>query len=82
MFRPFSGLNIEENGSIIGLCTVEVNGNEATIHGINVDSAWMGKGVGSYMLYEIQLKYPNVTKWTLTTPDYATRNHHFYEKNG
>jgi hypothetical protein len=72
----------EENESIIGLCTIELTGNKARIHGINVASESMGNGVGSYMLREIQSKMPHVTKWTLITPDYATRNHHFYEKNG
>ncbi len=26
--------------------------------------------------------WPKVAFWTLETPDYAIRNHHFYEKNG
>ena len=72
----------EDNGSILGTCTVEVNGNEAKINGIQVVTESMGQGIGSHMLREIQSKMPNVTKWTLRTPDYATRNHHFYEKNG
>ena len=72
----------EENGSIVGSCTIEINGNEGKIHGLNVVSESMGKGIGSYMMSEIQSMMPNVTKWTLITPDYATRNHHFYEKNG
>jgi GNAT superfamily N-acetyltransferase len=72
----------EENGSIVGVCTIEVNGNEAKIHGLNVVSDSIGKGIGSYMLRELQGRMLSVTKWTLITPDYATRNHHFYEKNG
>lgn len=72
----------EDHGSIVGTCTVDVNGHDAKIHGINVVSGSMGEGIGSYMLHEIQAIIPNVTKWTLITPDYATRNHHFYEKNG
>jgi len=72
----------EDNGSIVGTCTVEINGHEAKINGIHVVSESMGQGIGSYMLREIQSKMPHVTKWTLITPDYATRNHHFYEKNG
>lgn len=72
----------EDRGSIVGTCMVEVNGHVAKIHGIHVVSELMGEGVGSYMLREVQIIMPNITKWTLITPDYATRNHHFYEKNG
>ena len=72
----------EGHGSILGTCTVEVNGHEAKIHGIHVVSEFMGQGIGSYMLFEVQTMMPQVTKWTLITPDYAVRNHCFYEKNG
>ena len=72
----------EEHGSIVGTCTVEINGDDAKIHGIHVVSESMDRGIGSYMLREIQAGKPNITKWTLITPDYAIRNHHFYEING
>ena len=72
----------EEHGSIVGTCTVEINGDDAKIHGIHVVSESMDQGIGSYMLREIQAGMPNITKWTLITPDYAIRNQHFYEING
>lgn len=72
----------EDHGSIVGAITLEVNGHEAKIHGINVTTESMGKGIGSYMLHQIQVILPDVNKWTLITPDYAIRNHRFYEKNG
>lgn len=72
----------KDHGSIVGTCTLEVNGREAKIHGIHVVSEFMGQGIGSYMLREMQAMMPHVTKWLLITPDYATRNHYFYEMNG
>ena len=72
----------EDHGAIVGTCTVEVSGHEAKIHGVHVVSEFMGQGIGSYMLFAMRSMMPHVTKWTLITPDYATRNHYFYEKNG
>ena len=42
----------------------------------------MGRGIGSWILSETLRIYPQVCIWKLETPDYAKRNHRFYEKNG
>jgi len=46
-----------------------------------IDPAYHNRGVGSQAIQFIEETYP-ATKWTLDTPDYAVRNHHFYEKFG
>lgn len=65
-------------GSII----IDLDGTHATIHGMQVSPSFMHKGIGSWMLREIRSLYPEVEIWDLETPDYAKRNHRFYEKNG
>lgn len=40
-----------------------------------------GKGIGSKAMIFLTETYPGV-RWTLDTPVYAVRNHHFYEKFG
>ena len=42
----------------------------------------MNSGIGSWIINEIQRMFPQISIWSLETPDYATRNHHFYKKNG
>jgi len=46
-----------------------------------VDPAAHNRGIGTQAMHFIERTYP-ATKWTLDTPLYATRNHHFYEKFG
>ena len=48
---------------------------------IYIDPAYHNRGIGSQTIEFIERTYP-AKKWTLDTPDYATRNHHFYEKFG
>ncbi len=49
---------------------------------IFVDPAWQDKGVGTQAWAFIEKMYPDAKSWTLGTPSYATKNHHFYEKCG
>lgn len=48
---------------------------------IYIDPAYHNRGIGTQAIQFIERTYP-ATKWTLHTPLYATRNHHFYEKFG
>ncbi len=48
---------------------------------IFIDPAYHNQGIGTQAIQFIERTYP-AKKWTLNTPDYAIRNHHFYEKFG
>jgi len=67
---------------LAGSIMVDLTAAPAWILGIHVDPAFMGQGIGSAMLKAVERVYPSTAGWTLQTPDYATRNHRFYEKNG
>ena len=48
---------------------------------IFIDPAYHNRGIGAQAILFIERTYP-AKKWTLNTPGYAIRNHHFYEKFG
>lgn len=70
------------DGRLVGSCTVHTRGGCGFIHGIQVLPAAMGQGIGSRILADVKRRYPGIHTWELETPDYARRNHRFYEKNG
>ena len=48
---------------------------------IFVDPEWQNLGLGSQAMQYIFATFP-AKRWKLGTPEWATRNQHFYEKNG
>jgi len=50
--------------------------------GIYVDPDYQGRGIGKEIFRQVFRRHPNAKRWTLETPVWATRNHHFYEKMG
>lgn len=52
-----------------------------TLGNIFVDPKWQDRGIGSQAMQYIFATFP-AKRWVLGTPEWATRNHHFYEKNG
>lgn len=71
-----------QDGELVGSCILNIHEDCGTIHGIHVKKGYMGGGIGSWILSESQRMNPQVCIWILETPDYAERNHRFYEKNG
>ncbi len=49
---------------------------------IFVDPDYQDQGVGSQAMRFIFTTFHDATSWTLGTPSWAIKNHHFYEKNG
>ncbi|MGD8506920.1 MAG: GNAT family N-acetyltransferase [Candidatus Bathyarchaeota archaeon] len=49
---------------------------------IFVDPDYQDQGIGTRAWSLIEETYPDTKSWTLGTPSWATKNHHFYEKNG
>jgi GNAT superfamily N-acetyltransferase len=49
---------------------------------IFIDPDYHNRGIGTQAMQFLERTYPTTKKWTLDTPLYAIRNHHFYEKFG
>ena len=49
---------------------------------IYLDPEFQNRGLGSSMMQLIEQQFPSAERWTLDTPHWAMRNHHFYEKLG
>ena len=49
---------------------------------IFLDPARHNRGIGTLAMQFIESAYPDATRWTLDTPQWAVRNQHFYEKLG
>ncbi len=75
-------LKCTKNGDLVGSCILQIDGKNGVVFGLNVGQQHMNSGIGSWIIHEIQRMFPQISIWTLDTPDYATRNHHFYKKNG
>ena len=72
------------SGRIIG-CFIVFTDYPAAGHNVLgtvfIDPEHQNQGVGSRTLAFIHESFP-AKNWQLETPEWATRNHHFYEKNG
>ncbi len=70
------------DGQIIGgLAVFNMGRGHFHLDVIFIDPAYHNSGIGTQAIHFIERTYP-AKKWTLNTPGYATRNHHFYEKLG
>ncbi len=73
---------IRYDGQIVGgLAVFNLGEGHFHLDVIFIDPAYHNRGIGTQAIHFIERTYP-AQKWTLNTPDYATRNHHFYEKFG
>lgn len=79
-YEQTRGYKIVVEGRIIGGCIVWILETGRNYVGtIFVDPAWQNRGVASRAWAFIESRYPETKSWTLETPVWATRNHHFYE---
>ena len=70
------------NNSIIGMYTVEIKANnEYGLEMLFIDPKYRKNHLGTIVWKDIEAKYIGAKKWTVETPDYSKRNHHFYTKN-
>jgi hypothetical protein len=70
------------NDEIVGGVMVNVRGKHGVVERIFVDPDYMKKGIGSNTMNQAMGNYPEVTLWTLGTPEWNTRTQPFYEKLG
>lgn len=63
-------------------CIVRVEHVRADILGLFVRADMMNLNIGRNIVEYLFTNYPEIRSWELETPDYAIRNHAFYEKLG
>ena len=82
LINTYDYYKILANGQIVGGVMV-TNRGDGHMHlaVIYIDPACHSRGIGTQTVAFIERTYP-AKMWSLDTPDYATRNHHFYEKFG
>lgn len=74
---------IRANGQIIGgMIIFHMKGGHYVLGRIYLDPDFQNQGIGTQAMMFIETEFPRSTTWSLDTPAWATRNHHFYEKLG
>jgi GNAT superfamily N-acetyltransferase len=68
--------------SVGGILIYDEGAGHAHLELIYLDPAQHSRGIGSQALKQLEALHPTMTLWTLHTPAWALRNHHFYEKLG
>jgi GNAT superfamily N-acetyltransferase len=70
------------DGQIVGgIIIFDRGGGHLHLDRIYIDPDYHNRGIGSQAMQFIEAEHP-APLWTLDTPAYAVRNHHFYEKFG
>jgi hypothetical protein len=80
----FQSYKIIYENNIVGAYTVEITHNdEYTLEMLFIDPKYRNEHLGTLVWKDIEEKYTAAKSWTVETPDYSKRNHHFYtEKCG
>lgn len=77
--KNFETKKILYQGQIVGSFTVSRHAErEYTLEMLYLDPACRGLHLGTAVWNGIEQAYTEAVKWLLETPDYSTRNHHFY----
>ena len=79
-YQESVGYKVLSDGTIIGAMIVWIlPGGHNVVGTIFVDPDYQDSGVGTRMWQFIEATYPETKRWRLATPDWATKNHYFYE---
>jgi len=74
---------ILSDGQIIGgIIVFRLGKGHYELGRIYLDPDYQDQGIGTQAMGFIESQFPDAVRWTLDTPVWATRNHHFYEKLG
>jgi GNAT superfamily N-acetyltransferase len=77
------GFKIVADGQAVGAIIVWIlPGGHNVLGTIFVDPPFQDRGIGQRTWRHIEAAYPEAVSWSLATPTWATKNHHFYQKCG
>ena len=81
-YNESTGYKMVLSDRIIGAFIVWIHHHGHNVLGnIFVDPDYQDQGAGTRAWTFIEQTYPNTKSWSLDTPRWATKNHHFYEHN-
>jgi GNAT superfamily N-acetyltransferase len=79
-YQETDGYKVLREGQLIGGIIVWILPAGQNILGtVFVDPAFQNQGIGAQIWEYIEARYPATKSWRLITPDWAIKNHHFYE---
>ena len=73
---------LDGDAIIGGIIVVPLPGQHHELGRIYLLPEYQNRGIGTRAMQFIEHTFPAATRWTLDTPCWAIRNHHFYEKLG
>ena len=76
------GYKITVGEVIVGGIIVWILNGDNRLGTIFIDPEYQNRGIGYQTWQFIEQTYPDTKSWTLGTPSYSLKNHHFYEKCG
>jgi GNAT superfamily N-acetyltransferase len=82
-YKESEGYKILLGNNVIGSFIVWIFEHGENVLGtIFVDPVYQDRGIGTQAWQFIEATYSDTKRWTLETPIWAVKNHHFYEKCG
>ncbi len=72
---------VDDGQCVGGMVIFDLGNGHFHLGVIFIAPDWQNRGIGSQAMTFIEQTYP-AARWTLDTPTWAVRNHHFYEKFG
>lgn len=79
--KESKGIKVECDNKTVGLAIYWINPNGNNVLGnIFIDPKFQSINIGTKLWKQIEAEDKTAKEWTLETPNYAKRNHHFYEK--
>ena len=71
-------VSADDTTSILGGTIVGVEGEKAHVDILYVRHDAQSRGVGKFIMFELERQHPEVREWELVTPYFEKRNIHFY----
>lgn len=65
-----------------GLVVKRIDEKTIRLNRLFIAQEWQGKGVGKKAMELLEMRYPEIERWVLDTPEWAIRNQHFYSRLG
>ena len=77
--EKYKSYKIVYDNNTVGAYTISLKPhNEYSLEMLYIDPKYRKNHLGSIVWKDIEEKYIDAKKWTVETPDYSKRNHHFY----